>query len=67
MKENASIKKVDKGRPDFFRGVDVLAHTPNPHCDTHKESCHLQVTEMRALTKSLRSPSRCGGDQAVGV
>ena len=25
----------------FSRGIDVLAHTPNPRCDTHKESCHL--------------------------
>ena len=25
----------------FFRGIDVLAHTPNPRCDTLKESCHL--------------------------
>jgi hypothetical protein len=41
MKDNAWESKVDKGQPDFSRGVDVLAHTPNPRCDTHKEYCHL--------------------------
>jgi hypothetical protein len=25
----------------FSRGIDVLAHTPSPRCDTHKEYCHL--------------------------
>ena len=50
----------------FFRGIDVLAHTPNPRCDTHTKSIVTsQVTETRALTKSLRSPSRRGGDQAT--
>ena len=25
----------------FPHGFDVLAHTPSPRCDTHKEYCHL--------------------------
>jgi hypothetical protein len=26
---------------DFFRGIDDLAITPNPRCDTHQEYSHL--------------------------
>ena len=59
MKEWARDNRI------FSRDVDVLAHTPNPRCDTHKESCHPHVTETWALTKSLRSPSRRGGAQAT--
>jgi len=29
MKESARDNRI------FSRGVDVLAHTPNPRCDTH--------------------------------
>ena len=59
-------KENGQGTTGFFsRGIDVLAHTPTPRCDTHKGIVTSQVTEMRALTKSLRSPSRCGGDQAT--
>jgi len=36
MHESKCLKEREcKRQPDFSRGVDVLAHTPNPRCDTH--------------------------------
>jgi hypothetical protein len=50
----------------FFPVVSMCWHTPLIHVVTLTNSLVTsQVTETRALTKSLRSPSRCGGDQAT--
>src|SRR6185312_10662565 len=50
----------------FFSVVSMCWHTPLIHVVTLTKSIVTsQVTETRALTKSLRSPSRCGGDQAT--
>ena len=50
----------------FFPVVSMCWHTPLIHVVTLTKSIVTsQVTETRALTKSLRSPSRRGGDQAT--
>ena len=50
----------------FFPVVSMCWHTPLIHVVTLTKSLVTsQVTEMRALTKSLHSPSRRGGDQAT--
>ena len=38
------VLKVERGTRDnriFLRGIDGLAPTPSPRCDTHEELCHL--------------------------
>ena len=50
----------------FFPVVLMCWHTPLIHVVTLTKSLVTsQVTETRVLTKSLRSPSRCGGAQAT--
>ena len=50
----------------FFPVVSMCCHTPLIHVVTLTKSIVTsQVTETRVLTKSLRSPSRRGGDQAT--
>src|SRR6185369_16615364 len=50
----------------FFPVVSMCWHTPLIHVVTLTKSLvTFQVTETRALTKSLCSPSRRGGDQAT--
>ena len=34
-KVSAESKECARDNQIFSRGVDVLAHTPNPRCDTH--------------------------------
>ena len=50
----------------FFPVVSMCWHTPLIHVVTLTKSLVTShVTETRALTKSLRSPSRRGGAQAT--
>jgi len=35
------MKEWTRDNRIFSCGIDVLAHTPNPRCDTHKEYSHL--------------------------
>ena len=50
----------------FFPVVSMCWHTPLIHVVTLTKSLVTShVTETWALTKSLRSPSRRGGDQAT--
>ena len=57
---------MGKRQPDFFPVVSMCWHTPLIHVVTlTKNLVTSQVTEMRALTKSLRSPCRRGGPQAT--
>src|SRR6185312_306421 len=51
---------------EFFPVVSMCWHTPLIHVVTLTKSLVTsQVTEMRVLTKSLRSPSRRGGAQTT--
>ena len=66
MKENAWNKESEQETTGFFPVVSMCWHTPLIHVVTLTKSIVTsQVTETRALTKSLRSLSRCGGDQAT--
>src|SRR6185312_12102834 len=60
--------KVKSGQETtgFFPVVSMCWHTPLIHVVTLTKSLVTShVTETWALTKSLRSPSRCGGAQAT--
>jgi hypothetical protein len=61
------LEKVKWTRDNrIFPVVSMCWHTPLIHVVTlTKNFVTSQVTKTRALTKSLRSPSRCGGDQAT--
>ena len=66
MKEKCLNKESGQETTGFFTVVSMCWHTPLIHVVTLTKSfVTSQVTEMRALTKSLRSPSRRGGDQAT--
>ena len=66
MKEKCLNKESGQETTIFFPMVSMCWHTPLIHVVTLTKSLVTsQVTETRALTKSLRSPSRRGGDQAT--
>jgi hypothetical protein len=59
-------KRSGQETTGFFPVVSMCWHTPLIHVVTLTKSfVTSQVTKTRALTKSLRSPSRCGGDQTT--
>src|SRR6185312_4777934 len=59
-------KESGQDATEFFPVVSMCWHTTLIHIVTLTKSLVTsQVTETRALTKSLRSPSRRGGDQAM--
>ena len=66
MKEKYLNKESGQETTGFFPVVSMCWHTPLIHVVTVTKSfVTSHVTEMWVLTKSLRSPSRCGGDQAT--
>ena len=66
MKEKCLNKESGQETTGFFPMVSMCWHTPLIHIVTLTKSLVTsQVTETRALTKSLRSPSWRGGDQAT--
>ena len=66
MKEKYLNKESGQETTGFFSMVSMCWHTPLIHVVALTKSLVTsQVTETRALTKSLRSPSRRGGDQAT--